>query len=211
MAIYLYLRNIAEEYNLEKWTDLGLDCKYTRELPYNIHSSHICSTKNGTFGCERRKPTSYETIIENVSYATGIWIHSSTMAVLTLICALILVTSLLVEELDQRTEVEVLTLSTDGITLSLALDNWLRQFDQLHLLIEMVKDFTSPILTLTVLYYVVESPGLADTLIRYVLSFPVIKWVQLFSLTFDILMVSLRLGTIVTVCHNLQVKVQFKK
>ncbi len=71
-------------------------------------------------------PTSYETIIENVSLTTGIWIHSSAMAVLTLIYALILVTSLLVEEIGQRTEVQILTFSTDGDVLSLSLKNWLR-------------------------------------------------------------------------------------
>lgn len=208
LAIYLHITNIAEKYNIEKWLDLGLDCNYTRKLPYNNDSSKICYKKNETFYCEKRGPTTYETFIENVSYAIGIWLHSSVMAVLTFICGLILVTSLLAEEIDQRTEVQFLTFSTDGDALSLALENWLRQFDQLHLLVEMVKDFSSPILAITIFYYFTKFPGFADTLIRYLMIHPfMITWVQLFSLIFNILMISLRLGTIVTICNQLQDKV----
>jgi len=71
----------------------------------------------------------------------------------------------------------------------------------------MVKDFSSPLLALNMLYYFTEFPKLADTLIRYVLAFSAIKWVEMFPFILNILMVTLRLGTIVTIGHQLQDRV----
>ena len=71
----------------------------------------------------------------------------------------------------------------------------------------MVKDFFNPILALTVFYYFTEFPKLAGTLIRYVLAFSAIKLVEMFPFILNILMVTLRLGTIVTIGHQIQDKV----
>ena len=84
-------------------------------------------------------------IVRKLSLATGIWVQLSIIAVLTVFCALVLVTALLAEELDDRTKEEAFPVDEDG--LALALDGWFKQLNHLHILEEMIQDFFSPILT----------------------------------------------------------------
>lgn len=74
----------------------------------------------------------------SLSFATGIWVQSSAIAVLTLFRALVLVTSLLAEELDKKTNEK--TFPTESDAFSLALDEWLHKFYQLQCLAETRKD-----------------------------------------------------------------------
>ena len=83
-----------------------------------------------------------------LSWITGIWVQSSVIAVLTLFCALTWTTSLLAKELDNRTKEEEFLV--EGNALSSALDDWLRLFDKLHLLVDSINDFFHAILAITV-------------------------------------------------------------
>lgn len=95
-------------------------------------------------------------IYKQLSTTTTIWAQSYIIAIMTLFCAFVLVTSLLAEELDKRTTETDFPTERDGITL--ALDNWLNQFHQLYLMVERINECFGPILAITLFYYFVFFP-----------------------------------------------------
>lgn len=152
------------------------------------------------------KPAVYSARIElppdymKLSAIIGIWVRSSVIPVLTLFCALVLIASLLTEELDERTKKEAF--ATDGD----ALDDWLDQFDKLHIFVENIKNFFTPILAITVIYFFVQFPYQVFDIIRdiWILKPAGQRIPQLLTI---VLMFSVRLVFIVAVCQQLQDKV----
>ncbi len=146
-----------------------------------------------------------------MAITAGFWAKSSVIAVLTVFCVLISTTSLLAEEMDERTKEE--TFSGGKEATSIALDEWLGQFHQLHLIVEKMKDCFSLILALTVFHLFVNFPYITLVFANAILINrpPTIY----FSFLWDILsnvapltiMLSIRLTTISTVCHQLRDKV----
>lgn len=138
----------------------------------------------------------------NLASITGIWVQSAVIAVLTIFCALVLVASLLAEELDNRTKEETFIPS-----LSAALDDWLTQFHQLNVLVERIQDVFSQILAFTLFQVFVQFPYQIDIFIGKILNpaySPLLS--QIIS---NIMMNFIQLSTIVFVCQQLQNKVQF--
>ena len=154
-------------------------------------------------------------IVRKLSLATGIWVQLSIIAVLTVFCALVLVTALLAEELDDRTKEEAFPDDRDG--LSLALDGWFKQLNHLHILVEMIQHCFSPILTLTFLYYFIQFPYiifelmigvLRKTNFRYEIKCQFFPFIHPVAQTLSYaLMLFVRMGIIVSVCRQLQNKV----
>jgi len=157
-------------------------------------------------------------IVRKLSLATGIWVQLSIIAVLTVFCALVLVTALLAEELDDRTKEEAFP--TDRDALSIALDDWLKQLNHLHILVERIQDCFSPILTLTFVYCFIHFPYivfdlmigvLVKTDIYYEIKGSFFPYIHPLAVTMSYaLMLSVRMAIIVTVCRRLKNKVSNK-
>jgi len=142
------------------------------------------------------------------SLVTGIWVQSSVIAVLTVFCAFTSIISFLAEELDERTNHKAFSVEIDA--LSHKLDEWLNQFHQVHVMVENLKEYFSLILTLFAFYAFIHSP-------HHICAMMLDIYVEddgngsLINLSFDFynkllftLMLCVRLGTIVTVCHQLE-------
>ncbi len=178
---------ISEEYHFGKLLDL--------------RTKNVCK-KYFSWG---RSKNNIHPAFMKLSTVSGIWVQASVIAVLTLLCALVLVTSMLAEEMDERTKEEAFLVENE--TSSSALDDWLSQLNKLHILIEKIKGLFSPILTLYVFYIFVEFPCRVYELIQYIPALKNIDWMQFSPTVFSIFMLSLRLGTIVAAIHQLQQKV----
>jgi len=145
------------------------------------------------------------------SWITGILVQSSDTAVLTLFCALIWTTSLLAEELDNRTKEEGFLLEGDAV--SSALDDWLCLLDKIYLLVESVNDLFNGILAIAAFYYFSHFPLSTFTFLDYFFMKTKGKttktWGKIFINMLPMLMDVLRLGTIAFVCQQLQIKVLY--
>lgn len=83
-----------------------------------------------------------------------VWIESSAITVLTFFCSLIWIASLLAEELDRRTDLNLVSLEKneedDG--LSQELDKWLAHFELFVNFVEEINNSFGHILTLSMLH-----------------------------------------------------------
>lgn len=143
-------------------------------------------------------------VLLQMSSIIGLWVRSAVVPVLTLFCALIFVSSLLAEELDNKTKEN--EFPTEREAMSLALDDWLIEFDQLYKLIEIIKDFFKPILAITIFYFFIQFPCSVYNLIlnAFINSAP---WSVLKQNMWFICMLTLRFCTIAIVCQQLRDKV----
>lgn len=92
--------------------------------------------------------------------------------------------------------------------MSLALEKWLSEFNQVYLIAESIKDFFSPISALAVFYFFVHFPHQVYTIMKPILKDTTLSYYILWKalpkfLSFTLL-VYIRLGIIVTVCNQLQ-------
>lgn len=193
MAIFLSNNvgtTIEEEYNLGKLLNLGLGVDFCKDE----HADNI-----------KMLP-----VYMKLSYVIGIWVQLSVIAVLTLFCTFILITSLLAEQLDEKTKEEVFLTEGDSELLSFSLKEWLSQFNQLHILVERIKDCFSPILAIVIFYLAIQFPYEAYLLVMYIMQiihgFQPPEPLNLILLRF--LKLLLRLGTIVFAVQQLQDKVE---
>ena len=170
---------------------------------FNLGHADICNTTAARARIEM--PPAF-TI---VSLGTGMWVQSSVIAVLTLFCALISISSLLAKELNDRTKKE--TFRGDGEKFSFALDEWLSQFHKLHCLVESIQEYFSPLLVFTIFYYFFHFPYQSFELFKYMFNRNLVNHLNFNYIFREIASVfvlfSLRLGTIVIVGKELKEKV----
>lgn len=181
---------------------------YQFHLGKLVNLGHVVNC-NGT--AYKGKINRMSPIYKQLSLITTIWARSYIIAIFTLFCTLVLVTSLLAEELDKRTTDTAFSKKKNGLTL--ALDNWLNKFHQLYLLVERINECFSPILAITVFYYFVFFPykvfGFMHDVIVIDSETNLSRlWSRIpYNISYSFLMLFVRLVTIVNVCDQLQGKV----
>jgi len=90
-----------------------------------------------------RNLTAMPPMYNKLSLGIGIWVTSSTFAVLTLFCVLVWMASLLADELNKRMkEVNSSALNEiDDYALSFAMDKSLKEFDVFNQFVESINDY----------------------------------------------------------------------
>lgn len=86
-----------------------------------------------------------------MAYPIGIWVQSSMIAVLSVLCNLMWTASLLAEELDEKT-IEFENMDDEDGRPSLEQEKWLGQFNLLTNFIEEINNFFGYIMILTLLH-----------------------------------------------------------
>lgn len=168
---------------------------YTFGKMFNLGIEDIC--KPAVYSAKMEMPPIYI----QFSSIIGVWIRSSAAPVLTLFCALVLVASLLAEELNNQTNIEAFSTERKN-----NLNEWFNNFNQLHIIADSIKDCFNPILAITVVYFFFQFPCSVYNIILNVFMNSAPSFI-IFQNMYFIFMLSLRFGTVAIVCQHLRDKV----